>query len=337
MRVSAGLCFEGERIWIFRRGAGRRNAHLWEFPGGKEEPGETPAECLRRELREELSLEIADEEVVAETDWEGIHFTFLRCRVLNAPRLSEHEGSALVTPRELLDYGFCPADAPVARALALNDPPLTDFFWDFDGTVMDTYPETVVCLCHTFSLYGIQADPVQVLSLLKASLRRCVEFYAAQAGVSEEEMTAAFRREEKNISPVNAPPLPGIPEALKALKARGARHYLVTHRDALARESLRCQGLAPLFTDMITAEDGFPRKPAPDSLLHLVQRYGLDPARCVMIGDRPLDVEAGWNAGMLGCFLDPEGRFADHPCPLRADHASKLPELLAPEPLMPRR
>lgn len=136
---------------------------------------------------------------------------------------------------------------------------------------------------------------------------------------------------------MNAPPLPGIPEALKALKARGARHYLVTHRDALARESLRCQGLAPLFTDMITAEDGFPRKPAPDSLLHLVQRYGLDPARCVMIGDRPLDVEAGWNAGMLGCFLDPEGRFADHPCPLRADHASKFPELLAPEPLMPRR
>ena len=64
MRVSAGLCFQGEKIWIFKRGPGRKNAHLWEFPGGKEESGETPAGCLVRELREELGLQARPEELI---------------------------------------------------------------------------------------------------------------------------------------------------------------------------------------------------------------------------------------------------------------------------------
>ncbi len=92
-----------------------------------------------------------------------------------------------------------------------------------------------------------------------------------------------------------------------------------------------------MFTDVITSESGFPRKPAPDSLLHLMRVHGLPPEACVMIGDRPLDVEAGANAGMLGCLLDAEGRFDGYPCPLRARSAAELPELLAPEPLLPRR
>ena len=120
MRVSAGLCFQGEKIWIFKRGPGRKNAHLWEFPGGKEESGETPADCLVRELREELSLEVSPPQIVREADCEGIHFTFLRCEALNAPRCTEHEDCTLAEPRELLQYAFCPADTPVAQALALN-------------------------------------------------------------------------------------------------------------------------------------------------------------------------------------------------------------------------
>ena len=61
------------------------------------------------------------------------------------PRCTEHEDCTLAEPRELLQYAFCPADTPVARALALNAPALTEFFWDFDGTLMDTYPGMVAC------------------------------------------------------------------------------------------------------------------------------------------------------------------------------------------------
>ena len=52
-----------------------------------------------------------------------------------------------------------------------------------------------------------------------------------------------------------------------------------------------------------------------------------------MIGDRPLDVDAAANAGMLGCLLDGEHRFDEHPCPLHVDSADKLTETLRPMPL----
>ena len=180
MRVSAGLCFQGEKIWIFKRGPGRKNAHLWEFPGGKEESGETPADCLVRELREELSLEVSPPQIVREADCEGIHFTFLRCEALNAPRCTEHEDCTLAEPRELLQYAFCPADTPVARALALNAPALTEFFWDFDGTLMDTYPGMVACFVRAAERVGIMAEPERVLTLMKDSLGACARACAAR-------------------------------------------------------------------------------------------------------------------------------------------------------------
>ena len=337
MRVSAGLCFQGEKIWIFKRGAGRRNAHLWEFPGGKEEAGETPTSCLVRELREELGLEVHDVQPVREADWEGIHFTFLTCEALNAPACTEHEDCALVAPRELLHYAFCPADAPVARALALNAPSLTEFFWDFDGTLMNTYPGMVGCFVRAAAGFGMQADAAQVLALMKESLGQCVRTYARQGGVAEAELLAAFRREENALPPESVPPVAGIPAVLQDLQARGGRHYLVTHRDRLALAYLDASGLRDCFTDIVTSADGFPRKPAPDSILYLMRKHELNPAACVMIGDRPLDVEAGANAGILGCLLDEEHRFDAHPCPLHVASAAALTETLCPLPLQRRK
>ena len=61
MRVSAGIIRrEDGRVLICRRGKGRHNAHLWEFPGGKQEAGEDAAACLVRELAEELSLPVTE-------------------------------------------------------------------------------------------------------------------------------------------------------------------------------------------------------------------------------------------------------------------------------------
>ena len=141
-------------------------------------------------------------------------------------------------------------------------------------------------------------------------------------------MAPIFREEERTALLDMIHPVPGIPGALEQLPGR---HYLVTHRDHMAVTYLRNAGLDRYFTDFIVAEDGFPRKPAPDSLLHLIRRHGLDPAECVMIGDRPLDTAAGRNAGMLSCLLDTEGRFPEDPCEVRCARAEDLPALLCPQ------
>ena len=89
-------------------------------------------------------------------------------------------------------------------------------------------------------------------------------------------------------------------------------------------------GLDGWVTAAVCPQQGFPRKPAPDMLLHLTERYHLPPDKCLMIGDRPLDVQAGRRAGMLACLVDGENRFPGEPCDLRAASADSLPSLLFP-------
>ena len=86
IEVSAGIVFDREgRILICQRGEGRHNAHLWEFPGGKREEGESATECLLRELQEELFLPVTDVAPYAETVCGDIRFTFLTAKTEAAP------------------------------------------------------------------------------------------------------------------------------------------------------------------------------------------------------------------------------------------------------------
>src|SRR3954447_23330114 len=83
LEVSAALLFHKGKLLITQRKRGTHLAGLWEFPGGKREAGETPEECLRRELREELSIETAVheliEEIVHDYPERSVHLKFFRC------------------------------------------------------------------------------------------------------------------------------------------------------------------------------------------------------------------------------------------------------------------
>ena len=331
IEVSAGIIRrEDGRILICQRGEGRKNAHLWEFPGGKREDGEDAVSCLVRELREELSLEVRDVQELCVREEGGIRFTFLTAQTEQEPVLTEHEDAKFVKAREMLGYPFCPADTEVARDLALNDPPLRHFFWDFDGTLMDTYPNTVEVFLKTAKAFGIDAEYDRVMDLMKQSLPLCMRTYAEENGIDAKELESRFRFYEVMTGFDAVKAMPGMAEAIRELYDMGGKHYLVTHRDSKALYMLTMSGLKMFFADCITSEEGFARKPQPDSLLYLMEKHGLDPAQCVMIGDRPLDTQAGRNAGMLSCMYDPDGRFPDDPSELRTGDAAAMPRLFCP-------
>jgi len=316
IEVSAGVIYNEEgRILICRRGEGRSNAHLWEFPGGKREEGETAEECLVRELMEELSLPVTvlrRGDVVVSKD---IRFTFLTGTTAAQPVLTEHEDARFVTPRELLHFDFCPADVGPARRLALEG--IKHVFWDFDGTLMDSYPAMVRAFIAAAADDGITITPARTLDLMKNCLRHCCQVVGEENSVAPMELVQAFRRHEETELRRGLPPMPGIPEALRALHESGIRNYVATHRDLVCRDLLDKAGLLTYFSGFVTEEDGLPRKPAPDMLLHLMARHGLDPAECMMVGDRPLDTESGLNAGVTSVLIDPEDRFPGAPCDLR--------------------
>ena len=323
IEVSAGVIYDEEgRVLLCQRGEGRANAHLWEFPGGKREDGESAADCLVRELQEELSLPVTDVEAHLVSEWNGITFTFLSAKTAAQPVLTEHEAACFVHPGELLRYDLCPADVHAARFIALSH--VKHIFWDFDGTLTDSYPAMVRAFVAAAADFGIAVTPERTLNLMKNCLTHCCRVIGEENNLDAGELVRAFRRHEQEELQRGLPLLPGMENALRTLHRLGVKHYVATHRDLVCRDLLEQAGVLSLFDGFVTEEARLPRKPAPDMLLSLMAEHGLDATECLMVGDRPLDAESGRNAGTLSALLDPDNRFPDAVCDVHVASADKL-------------
>ena len=107
--VAAVIEREG-RILIARRPGGRHLEGLWEFPGGKRRPEESPEAALVREIREELDAGIAVGELLETVDWtypeKRVRLSFFRCTIAGEPRGLEGQEIVWVRPAELARYHF---------------------------------------------------------------------------------------------------------------------------------------------------------------------------------------------------------------------------------------
>ncbi|MBS4025747.1 MAG: 8-oxo-dGTP diphosphatase MutT [Clostridia bacterium] len=120
--VTAAILIEGGKILIARRKADDHLAFKWEFPGGKVEPGETPEECLKREMKEEFNVEVRVGDYFGESiytyDYGQIrllaYLTYLEKGVL-VPQV--HGEIKWVTREKLQDFDFAPADIPLVKKL----------------------------------------------------------------------------------------------------------------------------------------------------------------------------------------------------------------------------
>ncbi|MDR7034349.1 8-oxo-dGTP diphosphatase [Mesorhizobium sp. BE184] len=108
------------RVLIAQRPEGKQLAGLWEFPGGKVEPGETPEECLIRELREEIGVETQTACLApltfASHSYDDFHLLmplYVCRRYSGIPRPLEAQALKWVRPKQLRDYPMPPADAPL--------------------------------------------------------------------------------------------------------------------------------------------------------------------------------------------------------------------------------
>ena len=122
LEVVAALIWEGGRFLICRRPAHKARGLLWEFVGGKVEPGETKEAALLRECREELDITVAVGKIcmeVAHTYEDAVvHLTLFHAGIAGGrPRLLEHTDMRWITPAEIPHYPFCPADAEILAKL----------------------------------------------------------------------------------------------------------------------------------------------------------------------------------------------------------------------------
>ena len=116
IEVVGAIIRDGDRYLVGQRAANKAQGGLWEFMGGKIEPGETPEQALLRECREELALEIENEHiidsVVHEYPEKTIRLTLISCSPKSGsiPKALEHQQIRWVTRVEMDVLDFAPAD-----------------------------------------------------------------------------------------------------------------------------------------------------------------------------------------------------------------------------------
>ena len=115
IEVVAALIWDKDRFLICQRPKNKARGLLWEYVGGKVEPGETKQEALIRECREELDVTITVGDVFMDVVHEypdiTVHLTLFHASIAEGTiRLLEHNAIAWITPAEIPDYDFCPAD-----------------------------------------------------------------------------------------------------------------------------------------------------------------------------------------------------------------------------------
>ncbi len=119
--VVAAIIERGGKILLAQRGAGQDQAGLWEFPGGKVEPGESQPDALYRELQEELAIDCRVADYVASSrihlHQREIHLHAWRVQVIDGePVPQEHAALHWVTPQHAAEYALAPADVPLLDA-----------------------------------------------------------------------------------------------------------------------------------------------------------------------------------------------------------------------------
>lgn len=125
--VVAALIWDGNRFLICQRPAHKARGLLWEFVGGKTEPGETMEQALIRECQEELDITVAPEDIFTQVihEYPDIHIRLIlfNCTIrTGTPRLLEHADMKWILPSEIPQFDFCPADKDILRLIMEHYP-----------------------------------------------------------------------------------------------------------------------------------------------------------------------------------------------------------------------
>lgn len=122
IQVVAALIWDQGRFMACQRPVHKARGLMWEFVGGKVEPGESREEALRRECREELGIEISVRDIYFEVEHNypdiSIHLTLYNASISEGtPQLLEHNDLRWIYPNEIPQYTFCPADKQILEKI----------------------------------------------------------------------------------------------------------------------------------------------------------------------------------------------------------------------------
>ena len=181
------------------------------------------------------------------------------------------------------------------------------FIWDLDGTLLDSYQAILAGIQETYEQFDIPFDREEVRDfILRYSVKDLLVRDADLHGLDSEELNCvrASSLKEKNTQ---IPLMDGAREILAWTAEQGIQNFVFTHKSDNAFQVLTDLGIIQHFTEILTSDSGFARKPSPEALLYLIDKYQLDKANTYYVGDRLLDVETAIHAGIASINLQIDG------------------------------
>ena len=170
------------------------------------------------------------------------------------------------------------------------------FIWDLDGTLLDSYDAILAGLEETHASFQLSCDPASIKDyILKHSVQ---DLLVAVAAEYQLDVTDLNHRRAESLAEKNAQVLlmEGARDVLSWAKDAGIEQFVYTHKGENALVILRDLGLESFFTEILTSQSGFARKPDPEAAMYLIEKYGLHPEKIYYIGDRSLDIDFARNS-----------------------------------------
>ena len=178
-------------------------------------------------------------------------------------------------------------------------------FFDFDGTIADTVNGILATMTATFKELDLPIPPQDAMKstigmLLGDALQQLGNLDDAQRVLAVKTYQRLFREVELPNTRI----FPGVSQTLQTLKSRGVKMAIVTSRGI---ESLRLiltqNNILEYFDELVTRDNGFKPKPAPDMVNYLLQKMNLAPSDVLVVGDTTFDIDMGTAAGCKTCAV----------------------------------
>lgn len=171
---------------------------------------------------------------------------------------------------------------------------MTTFIWDLDGTLIDSYEVFLEALSESFANFNLPFDRETVYNFIKGqSVNALLKEQPVPFQEIKEDFTTNSTAKNDKVKL-----MVGAKAILDWTQKENIQNFIYTHKGKNAYDLLNQLEISPYFLEIVTSENGFKRKPHPEAINYLLEKYKLKPEETYYIGDRILDIEATHNSGI---------------------------------------
>ena len=177
------------------------------------------------------------------------------------------------------------------------------FIWDLDGTIIDSYEIIVDSLLQVVEGCNLPYTYLEIYNYVKSkSVNAFIELLSTRCNHDKYQLKSQY----SEISNQRSNELTCIRNAeyiLNYLHQNGVKNFIYTHKGKSTAQVLDNLNLTPFFTEVVTSEHGFERKPHPQGIHHILDTYQLNADTVFYVGDRQIDADCAKNAGVKSIVL----------------------------------